>query len=498
MVCEEEGISLEVLALLRGHWRSHKTVAQVHVCPAEDSCEGGAETGDDSCAEGTKDALCSNCEEDWFKQMDGSCEECDGGSTTLPIVAVCALLILVLGAVSYYVCWHRGLVAEGDLPGASSSPASSTGGEDGGDFLVRAKLTFDAWQIIKQFPSVFAHVSFPIGFLKVLSWVGTIVGLEIPQLMPAACYRKITHDSYMFMYTVFFTLVNLLIAAWWCCTRNPKRKARIFGLLLVGNFFIYSGMSNVIFSTFPCVDYDYGDVKGTRRLLRVDLGIDCDSSSHKLTVSWAGMMAIAYPLGVPIGYNLLLRWNKTAIMKAGRETDASLDPIRFLFANYSPAGWYFEPIVCVQKLVLVGVVVFFFPGTLSQLGITEAAASVFLGVYAWIKPFSKDSISLHGVSAQFCIMWIVLAAILISAAASAEKAEGPDSNYETGVMSVILIGLTAVPALLTLYWGARGCRASCVGAEGGEKDKENSGLEGVALEIRGGAAKPHKAIDVAI
>ena len=100
-------------------------------------------------------------------------------------------------------------------------------------------------------------------------------------------------------------------------------------------------------------------------------------------------------------------------------------------------------------------------------------------------------------------MWIVLAAILISAAASAEKAEGPDSNYETGVMSAILIGLTAVPALLTLYWGARGCRASCVGAEGGEKVKENSGLEGVALEIRSGAAKPHKvrgfkAIDVAI
>ena len=97
-------------------------------------------------------------------------------------------------------------------------------------------------------------------------------------------------------------------------------------------------------------------------------------------------------------------------------------------------------------------------------------------------------------------MWIVLAAILISAAASAEKAEGPDSNYETGVMSAILIGLTAVPALLTLYWGARGCRASCVGAGGGEKDKENS----ETLEVLGGgAAKPHKvrgfkAIDVAI
>jgi len=204
----------------------------------------------------------------------------------------------------------------------------------------------------------------------------------------------------MVMYTVFFTLVNLLIAAWWCCTCNLQRKARIFGLLLIGNFFIYSGMSNVIFSTFPCVDYDYGDEGGTRRLLRADLGIDCDSSAHQLAVSWAGLMAIAFPLGVPAGYWLLLRWYKVAIMADDRKNDASLDPIRFLFANYSPNAWYFEPIVCVQKLILVGVVVFFWPGTLSQLGVTEAGASVFLGVYAYIQPFGKASINLHGISAQ--------------------------------------------------------------------------------------------------
>ena len=92
----------------------------------------------------------------------------------------------MLGAVSSYVFCYGGPVAVDDLPGASSSSSTR-----GGDFTVRAKLTFDAWQIIKQFPSIFAHVSFPAEFLKVLSWVGTIVGLEIPQLMPAACYRYV-------------------------------------------------------------------------------------------------------------------------------------------------------------------------------------------------------------------------------------------------------------------------------------------------------------------
>ena len=238
----------------------------------------------------------------------------------------------------------------------------------------------------------------------------------------------------MVMYTVFFTIVNLLIAAWWWCTRNTKRKARIFELLLVGNFFIYSGMSSVIFSTIPCVDYDYGDKTGTVRLLRADrtcpccavrplpavlthcplpalvallcttVGIDCDSSAHQLAVSWAGLMAVAYPLGIPTGYWLLLRGNQAAIMADGRGNDPSLDPIRFLFANYSPNAWYFEPIVCVEKLILVGVVVFFFPGTLSQLGITAANASGFLSVYSWIKPFGEQTLDLHGVSAQVSVV----------------------------------------------------------------------------------------------
>ena len=65
MVCEAEGVALEGLEVALDHWRSHETVAEVHVCPAEDTCEGGTETGDDLCIEGSIDALCSNCEEGW-------------------------------------------------------------------------------------------------------------------------------------------------------------------------------------------------------------------------------------------------------------------------------------------------------------------------------------------------------------------------------------------------------------------------------------------------
>ena len=72
----------------------------------------------------------------------------------------------------------------------------------------------------------------------------------------------------------------------------------------------------------------------------------------------------------------------------------------------------------------------------------------------------------------------MLAAILISSAAAAEKAAtGPDSNYETGLMSYILIGLTAVPAFLTAFWGAHGCWASCgCTGDGGKKENNSAGM----------------------
>merc|ERR1719262_1497523 len=314
--------------------------------------------------------------------------------------------------------------------------ASSGGGSEGG-VGVRGKITFDALQIIKQFPACFAQVQFPVDYLNVLTWVGTIVGLEFPQLMPADCFQKLSHDSYMVMYTIFFTLVNFLLAAWWCCTFDKKHKAAIFEIILVGNFFIYSGMSNVIFSTFPCVDFDYGDKLGTVSLLRADLGIDCDSDDHFLAQYWAGLMAILYPVGVPLVFYRLLSGNRDRIMNAAtRDTDEVLAPIRFLFTNYAPHAWYYEPVVCLQKLVLVGMVVFFWPGSLAQLAVAQASATVFLSVYSFIQPFRGMSVNLHAVSAQFCICFIVLAAILICASQAVHEASGGvDSNYDSGTMA---------------------------------------------------------------
>ena len=49
-----------------------------------------------------------------------------------------------------------------------------------------------------------------------------------------------------------------------------------------------------------------------------------------------------------------------------REDDEEIRYIRFLFDSYEPRCLYFEVVECVRKLMLTGMMIFFFPETPSQ------------------------------------------------------------------------------------------------------------------------------------
>ena len=49
-----------------------------------------------------------------------------------------------------------------------------------------------------------------------------------------------------------------------------------------------------------------------------------------------------------------------------RETNEEIKYIQFLFEGYEPRCLYFEVVECVRKLMLTGMMIFFFPETPSQ------------------------------------------------------------------------------------------------------------------------------------
>ena len=95
---------------------------------------------------------------------------------------------------------------------------------------------------------------------------------------------------------------------------------------------------------------------------------------------------LVYPIGIPTLYFVLLYTNRDliaptpAIPADGQRTEPivaaqlrlreanaqRIAHLRFLIDSYEPGSMYFEVVECVRKLMLTGMLIFFFPGTPSQ------------------------------------------------------------------------------------------------------------------------------------
>lgn len=91
--------SVEEMIIQKGSWRPTNTSTDVRDCPrGAGACLGGAEVGTASCATGSEAAMCTQCSEDYFRKMDGTCATCEGGSP-IPGYTIGAMLFIGLVAV---------------------------------------------------------------------------------------------------------------------------------------------------------------------------------------------------------------------------------------------------------------------------------------------------------------------------------------------------------------------------------------------------------------
>ncbi|CAN0362897.1 unnamed protein product, partial [Ascophyllum nodosum] len=79
--------------------------------------------------------------------------------------------------------------------------------------------------------------------------------------------------------------------------RIARNKHLAVGLLLL--FMVYSSVSYTIFQTFVCDRLDSGDT-----YLRADHEIVCWTRTHVVHMAYAGLMVLAYPVGIPAVFAL--------------------------------------------------------------------------------------------------------------------------------------------------------------------------------------------------
>ena len=91
--CTAPGLTIETLPLWPGYWRATSSSLDVHECPNPRACQGGTQTGGESCVSTQQGPLCLECAQGFYTDTAGAlCILCEGGEE-ITVVVVFALFI---------------------------------------------------------------------------------------------------------------------------------------------------------------------------------------------------------------------------------------------------------------------------------------------------------------------------------------------------------------------------------------------------------------------
>ena len=123
------------------------------------------------------------------------------------------------------------------------------------------------------------------------------VNINIIQIFSVGCIDGFDFHSELLVISVVPLVVMLVLAGgamiYELVTKESARK-RVLSLFLLFLWCIFPFVSVMIFRTFDCERFDNGD-----HLLKADFSISCDSDKHHSYTTFAGVMILVYPFGVP-------------------------------------------------------------------------------------------------------------------------------------------------------------------------------------------------------
>ena len=184
---------------------------------------------------------------------------------------------------------------------------------------------------------------------------------------------------------------------------------------------------------------------------------------------YAVIFIFVYPVGIPAMYFALLYRKRHAIdptiprtKKKARMTVNSddvktalairlqnhhLQPLAFLFESYEPAFWWWECLVCFQRLLLTSSHIYLSSNELLQPFIVLMVALVSVKLYSALDPYILDSDDMFAeISQWFITATIIMTLIFQAHAASASSGIGILMN----TMMMFVVGILAYYCLKTL------------------------------------------------
>ena len=249
---------------------------------------------------------------------------------------------------------------------------------------------------IAQFSGV-VNVQYPPAYEKFLAAL-SVVKLNLGFILSLSCVVETNFYARLILATIvpMAVLGALAITYRVAMVRNghsihamrvARNKHLSVGLFLL--FVVYSSVSYTIFQTFVCDPLDSGIT-----YLRADYDLVCWTTTHVAYMTYAGIMVLVYPVGIPAVFAWMLFIYRDVIKIIAETSNESREQpeseaIKDLWAPYKPSRYYYEVIECGRRIALTGLAVFFYPGSTAQVAIEVLLAFVFSSLSEMMSPFAE-------------------------------------------------------------------------------------------------------------
>ncbi|GMH48343.1 hypothetical protein TrRE_jg8423 [Triparma retinervis] len=333
--CEavQEGVSKNVtsmnvttLHLEPNYWRNSENSVDIRRCFSDSACLGGANPSS-YCDEGHTGPYCGVCKPG-FSGVGSStsgmqCVRC-GGDQTLTIALGVTLFALLLLLPLAYFNYKRRKNKQGDVEALESTA------DDVKRVLAKKKLLgkkvkaaqkfrqgvqtvskilLSYVQIVSGFSFNFG-IRFPDLFARVMS-VFAFANLDFLSLTPIGCIFPTNYHRQLLVYTIlpllaFGALLGLYTRLKSRGTGSQAFREELFNAFLFLSFLVLPTTSTKILNTFACDQLDSINGKPGQWVLKSDMNIDCESTTHIAFQWYAVAMVFVYPIGIPLFYYVLL------------------------------------------------------------------------------------------------------------------------------------------------------------------------------------------------
>ena len=225
--------------------------------------------------------------------------------------------------------------------------------------------------------------------------------------------------------------------------RMAKNKHLSVGLFLL--FIVYSSVSYTIFQTFAC-----DSLEPRVAYLRADYDLECWTRTHVAFMTYAEIMMLVYPVGIPAVFAWALFINRDGIKSVAGSNDRTQEvppepeAIKDLWAPYKRSRYYYEVIECGRRIALTGLAVFIYPGSTAQVAMEALLAVVFFSISETLSPFAEPLdawLYRSGTWAVFLNMYLALLLKMDNA---------DDGNHSQDVFAGLLIAAHVVMVLIVI------------------------------------------------